>query len=350
MMRTDNFQSNMLEHMHYILRPLTCALASAVFWPLAFFAAPLAAAEDRVSPPAAIERYQPIFEWCRGADRESLAIRAYRKGGVDYRLTVDPHTLRTRIEEASALQCDADPGKAEALLSGTPYRRALDVEEESKHLLQDAGLVRSLTPVRGYFLTVDLCPSSKKGFNKELFETLEHASQVHGTAALPVALSVSGGWIKRHREAFAWLRNESVAGRLQITWANHTMSHPYDSHLDLAHNFMREPGIDPLAEILGLEKLLLEQGITPSVFFRFPGLVSSPALIEFIERLHLIAIGSDAWLAKGQRPKPGSAILIHGNLNEPAGVKLMLEWVASKEKDSIYFLPLESIAGTSRDR
>lgn len=108
--------------------------------------------------------------------------------------------------------------------------------------MRDDGLVRSLRPVRGYFLTVDLCPLSKKGFNQELFETLEHASQVHGTAALPVALSVSGGWIKRHREAFAWLRNES------------------------------------------------------------------------------------------------------------AGVKLMLEWVASKEKDSIYFLPLESIAGTSSDR
>ncbi|MCS5638724.1 MAG: polysaccharide deacetylase, partial [Myxococcota bacterium] len=234
--------------------------------------------------------------------------------------------------------------------SGTPYRRALDVEEESKHLLQDAGLVRSLTPVTGYFLTVDLCPSSKKGFNQALFETLEHASQVHGDAALPVALAVSGGWIKRHRKAFAWLRNEAATGRLEVTWVNHTMSHPYDSHLDLAHNFMRKSGIDPLAEILGLETLLLEQGITPSVFFRFPGLVSSPALIETLERLHLVAIGSDAWLAKGQQPRPGSAILIHGNLNEPAGVRLMLEWVASQEKGSIYFLPLAAIAGTSPDR
>ena len=335
--------------MHHIRRPRSYILGSAIFWPLAFLPTPVAA-QDPVSSPAAIERYEPVFELCRGAGRESVAIRAYRQGDVDYRLTVDPHTLRTRLEKASVLQCDADPGNAEALLSGTPYRHALDVARESEHLVQDAGIVRSLTPVGGYFLTVDLCPSSKKGFNQKLFETLEHASQVHGTAALPVALSVSGGWIKRHREAFAWLRNESVAGRLEVTWVNHTMSHPYDSHLDLAHNFMREPGIDPLAEILGLEKLLLEQGITPSVFFRFPGLVSSPALIEFIERLHLIAIGSDAWLAKGQRPKPGSAILIHGNLNEPAGVKLMLEWVASKEKDSIYFLPLESIAGTSRDR
>ncbi|MDE0887537.1 MAG: polysaccharide deacetylase [Myxococcota bacterium] len=308
------------------------------------------AAQDPVSSPAAIERYQPVFEGCRGADRQSVAIRAYRQGDVDYRLTVDPHTLRTRLEKASALECDADPGNVEALLSGTPYRRALDVERESEHLVQDAGIVRSLTPVTGYFLTVDLCPSSKKGFNQKMFETLEHASEVHGTAALPVALAVSGRWMKTHPEAFAWLREEAVAGRLQVTWVNHTLSHPYDSHLDLAHNFMRETGIDPLAEILGLEKLLLGQGITPSVFFRFPGLVSSPELMHIVEGLHLVTVGSDAWLAKGQQPKLGSAILIHGNLNEPAGVKLMLEWVARQKKDSIYFLPLESIAGTGRDR
>jgi len=335
--------------MRHIRRPRSYVLGSAIFWPLAFLPTPVAA-QDPVSSPAAIERYQPVFELCRGADRQSVAIRAYRQGDVDYRLTVDPHTLRTRLEKASVLQCDADPENAEAVLSGTPYRRLLDVERESEHLVQDAGVVRSLTPVRGYFLTVDLCPSSKKGFNQELFETLEHASEVHGTAALPVALAVSGRWMKKHPEAFAWLRDETVAGRLQVTWVNHTLSHPYDSHLDLAHNFMRETGIDPLAEILGLEKLLLGQGITPSVFFRFPGLVSSPELMHIVEGLHLVTVGSDAWLAKGQQPKLGSAILIHGNLNEPAGVKLMLEWVARQKQDSIYFLPLESIAGTGRDR
>jgi len=335
--------------MRYIRLPLAYILGPVVVWLSVFSTTPLAA-EDSDSPTGAVERYQPIFERCQGADRRSVAIRSYRQGGVDYRLIVDPHTLRTRVEQASALECDADPKNAHDLIADTPYRRALDVERENEHLVQDAGIVRSLSPVTGYFLTVDLCPSSKKGFNQALFETLEHASQVHGDAALPVALSVSGGWIRKHREAFAWFRNEAVAGRLEVTWVNHTMSHPYDSHLDLAHNFMRKAGIDPLAEILGLEKLLLEQGLTPSVFFRFPGLVSSPELVQLIESLHLITIGSDAWLAKGQQPRLGSAILIHGNLNEPAGVRLMLEWVANQEEGSIDFLPLEAIAGTSLDQ
>lgn len=304
------------------------------------------AAEEPLAPPAVIDGYAAVLEQCSSGDQERVAIRSYRKGGADYRLTVDPRTLHTHLEPLSGLRCVADRSEADALLAGTAYRRALDAEREHEDLMQNAGLVRSLIPVSGYFLTADLCPSSKKGFNQELFETLEHASQVHGGDALPMALSVSGGWIRHHGESLQWLRKEMEAGRLQITWINHTMTHPYDSHAELSHNFMLETASDPVAEILELEMMLVAQGIAPSVFFRFPGLVSSPQLIEVLESLHLVALGSDAWLAKGQQPKPGSVILIHANLNEQIGVKLMLEWVASQPKDSIRFLPLQAIAGS----
>jgi hypothetical protein len=309
-----------------------------------------AATEEPAASVASIEGYSAVLERCSIGDQERLSIRSYRKGGVEYRLTVDPRTLGTMIEPLEGLRCDADPARVEALLAGTPYRRALDVERANEDLMQDAGLVRSLVPTNGYFLTADLCPSSKPGFNQELFETLEQASQVHGKGALPVALSLSGGWLRRHAEAFDWLNQQVAEGRLQITWTNHTNTHPYDSHLDLAHNFMRESGIDALAEILDLEKMLVAQGIAPSVFFRFPGLVSSPELIEQLERLHLIALGSDAWLAKGQQPKPGSVILIHANLNEQLGVKLMLDWVAQQAPGSITFLPVSALAGTAAAR
>jgi hypothetical protein len=309
----------------------------------------LAFAQDTTSvPAAALQNYAPVFERCHAGSGQRLAIRAYRQGGVEYRLTVDPQTLGTRLEPASTLRCDSNPASAEALLEGTPYRRALDVERSTEGLMQDAGLVHSMVPVTGYFLTADLCPSSKPGFNQALFETLERASQVHHSGPLPVSLSVSGGWIRRHADSFLWLRKEAEAGRLQITWTNHSFTHPYDSHGDIAHNFMRAAGVDPLAEVLELEKMLVAEGIAPSVFFRFPGLVSSPELIEVLERLHLVAVGSDAWLAKGELPKPGSVILIHGNQNEPQGVKMMLEWVARQAPGSINFLPLPSIAGSPR--
>lgn len=288
--------------------------------------------------------YRAVFERCLSAGQERVAIRSFKQDGLEYRVTVDPQTLNTRIESMTNLSCDPTIKKADALLNGTPYQRALDVEKSREDLIQNSGLVRSLFPTNGYFLTADLCPSSKPGFNEELFETLEQAKQVHGKEALPIALSISGGWLRKHGEAFDWLNKQVAEGRLNITWINHTNSHPYNSKLDIDHNFMRESGIDVLAEILDLEKTLVERGIAPSVFFRFPGLVSSPELIEQLERLHLIALGSDAWLAKGQQPKLGSVILIHANLNEQLGVKLMLEWVGRQKPGSVTFLPLSDIA------
>lgn len=294
---------------------------------------------------AEIAQYRPVFEHCHAAARRTLAIRAYSKGGVEYRLTVDPQNLQTRLEPLDALQCSAAPDPAAALLRGSPYWRALNAERLHENAVQDAGLTRALQPVNGYFLTADLCPSSKPGFNEELFEALERARAVHHSASVPLALSISGGWLKKHAEAFGWLRGEEAAGRLRITWVNHTSTHPYSKQLDVSHNFLRQAGIDALAEVLELEQMLVAQDVAPSVFFRFPGLVSSPELIEMLERLHLVAVGSDAWLAKGERPTPGGVILIHANLNEPVGVELLLKWVASQQQGSITFLPLETISG-----
>jgi len=35
----------------------------------------------------------------------------------------------------------------------------------------------------------------------------------------------------------------------------------------------------------------------------------------------LIPVGSNAWLAKGEEPKDGSIILVHGNSNEHSGIE-----------------------------
>ncbi len=52
-------------------------------------------------------------------------------------------------------------------------------------------------------------------------------------------------------------------------------------------------------ELLDVEKKLIEQGVTPSIFFRFPGLVQNEKAIQTLKRLGLITVGSNAWLAKG---------------------------------------------------
>ena len=75
---------------------------------------------------------------------------------------------------------------------------------------------------------------------------------------------------------------------------------------------------------------MLKNGLLPSAFFRFPGLVSDQQLVYKITDLGLIPIGTDAWLAKGQQPQAGSIVLIHGNGNEPVGVDDFIKLLRSK--------------------
>ncbi|MCP6612730.1 hypothetical protein NL511_31210, partial [Klebsiella pneumoniae] len=75
----------------------------------------------------------------------------------------------------------------------------------------------------------------------------------------------------------------------------------------------------------------LSRGQIPSIFFRFPGLISDQPCIENLARHSLIAVGSDAWLALGQSPKSGSIILVHANGNEPQGIHRFFHSLSSIE-------------------
>ena len=95
--------------------------------------------------------------------------------------------------------------------------------------------------------------------------------------------------------------------------------------------------------------LLLDSDLLPSPFFRFPGLVSNQRLIEVLRDLHLIPIGSNAWLAKGERPQPGSVILVHANGNEPEGIRLLHAFLAGQReafrRGDVMLLPLREAFG-----
>jgi hypothetical protein len=97
---------------------------------------------------------------------------------------------------------------------------------------------------------------------------------------------------------------------------------------------MLASGTDINSEVLDTEVALLERNIVPSVFFRFPGLVSDQAVFEKILSFGLIPVGSDAWLAKGQWPKDGSIVLIHANGNEPYGINKFIE-LLKNEKSAV---------------
>ncbi len=271
--------------------------------------------------------YRPVFEECHRAGRApQLAIRRMEIDGTAMLLTVDPAALATRLERERDWSCaDTDDEHQK----DTRYIRAVRSsgappaggKATPSGVIANGGLTRGGTT--GSFITGDLCPS-RRPLDRAYLEKLQ-ATQPN----LPIALAISGLWLIRHAADFEWLRDRERAGALQITWVDHSYHHPYVRGQILADNFLLTAGVDMQAEILDTERLLIAHGETPSVFFRFPGLISNPALMQAVRDDHLIVLGAGAWLAQSPRVKPGDIILVHPNGNEPAGLAIFSTLLAA---------------------
>jgi hypothetical protein len=269
----------------------------------------------------------------RGAPGPALALRGFQRAGRPFYLVVDPRTLKTRVVSAADATVDARPWPMiRAVLADTVYGRALTEAEGHEGPLQDAGLIHIRTPRPGIDLTVDLCPS-RRPLDRELFNALIEALG-REQKPVPVGIAVTGVWMDEHPQDLAWLVSLARRGTLDLTWINHSFHHRSSPSLPLRSNFLLETGTDLTGEVLETERAMLAAGITPSIFFRFPGLVSTPAVFDRIVALGLITLGSDAWLAKNEWPRPGSIVLVHANGNEPLGVHRFLQLLRT-ERDSI---------------
>jgi hypothetical protein len=281
-----------------------------------------------VQPFERVEDYQVVLKSCQRKDAEPesgeppdappvVAIREMIVDREKFLLTVDPKTLVTRLERGACWTCGATD-VLEPELEKSRYMLAVRkfANERSKkplppgaNWLENAGLTHGQGV--GAFVTGDLCPSHLD-LDRTFFRDLELAQ--------PVALSITGFWVDRHRPDFLWLRQEKAAGRLKILWVNHSFSHPFHRNLSNSENFILTPGLNPWDEIFNVERLLIANGETPSVFFRFPGLISNAEWMRYLREASLIPLGADAWLALGQIPKDGGIVLVHPNGNEPAGI------------------------------
>jgi len=289
------------------------------------FAAAAEAQEDcayRAPPPqrlaaaGAVEDYTPILRHCTRAGAASVALRAMKIGGEDLLLLADPAALTTRLERAACWSC-RDIG--DEALADTRMGRAIAQSAEAPGLahrgfLQNAGLAHGAGP--GVYVTGDLCPSHlplDRGFIDRVASQGPHA---------PLALSISGLWLTHHFADYRWLLDRQARGDIDIVWINHSYTHPFRPGTPYERNFLLTPGVDADREILETERLLIANGQTPSLFFRFPGLISDAPLMQAARRRHLISLGADAWLADGRAPTPGGIVLVHPNGNEPYGIRL----------------------------
>lgn len=258
-----------------------------------------------------------------------VSLRKWVFQGRSMYLLVNPQTMNTSV---AALPDNAvrraTPASLQQQFGRTAYVKALAVEKARDSNLQDAGIERADTTERGFSLTIDLCPSTKP-LTRSVFENLIAAFGAE-EKPIPVTITVSGLWMNSHQDDLAYLKSLSARGDLDITWVNHSYHHRFDPKRPLPVNFLLEPNTDIAGEVLLNEQTMLQNGLVPSVFFRFPGLVSDKLVFDRILDFGLLPIGSDAWLAKGQQPKQGSLVLIHANGNEPVGINDFIQLIRQK--------------------
>jgi len=276
-----------------------------------------------------IENYKVYYGVAKDFPRELMVLRSFDNYGKHYLLMVNPQTLQTRIDQSNVYQVQPmTMEQARAFFKNTPYQNALTKAEKQSVMIQDAGIEAGMPKETGISLTADLCPSHRPLDRRIFTDIIAEFKKVE--MPVPIALSITGVWMKQHPEDLEWLKQLQANHESYITWINHSFTHRVSLKAPLKENFLLEPGTDINYEVLETEKAMLKNGMLPSVFFRFPGLVSDQQLVYRITDFGLIPIGTDAWLAKGQQAEPGSIVLIHGNGNEPVGVNDFITLLKSK--------------------
>ncbi|QIL40136.1 polysaccharide deacetylase [Pedobacter sp. HDW13] len=278
-----------------------------------------------------ISKYKVNYALAKGATDQWLAIRSFAAERVKYLLLVNPQTLDTKVDLANNYTTSSLKWpNVLAIFKNSAYVKSIEAAAAKDIQLQNAGIDHAFPNEKGITLTIDLCPSHK-ALDRIIFQSVfDEFKKIEQPA--PLAISVSGKWMLKHEDDLNWLKSLEAQKELDITWVNHSYNHEVNK-LPLAENFLLAAGTNLDVEVLENEKLMLKNGLTPSVFFRFPGLVSDKAIVDKIEAYGLIPIGSDAWLAKGQQPNAGSIVLIHGNGNEEIGVKDFIELLKNRQAD-----------------
>jgi hypothetical protein len=276
-----------------------------------------------------ITNYRVYYGWAKNFPQDWMILRQFENRGKGYFMLVNPQTMQTRIDETNIYQVKPMTlAEARAFFKNTAYIKAIDKAEKLSGNIQDAGIENGMPQETGINLTADLCPSHRPLDRRIFTDIFNEFKKVE--RPVPIALSITGIWMLQHPQDLEWLKQLQAEHEIYITWINHSYNHRVSAKLPLKENFLLEPGTDINYEVLETEKAMLKNGLLPSVFFRFPGLVSDQQLVYKITDFGLIPIGTDAWLAKGQQSQAGSIVLIHANGNEPIGVDDFIKLLQSK--------------------
>jgi len=279
-----------------------------------------------------ISNYNPYTGWgfSKKEAKEVIILRKFNRENHIFYFTVSPQSLNTEIVRSDSININPAPWTSiKSRYSSSPYLRAIQQVASNSTSIQDAGFTQFSRSQKGIDLTIDLCPSHRPLDRIVFTDLIKEVAKIE--QPVPLSVSITGRWINMHPGDLNWLDSLVKAGDLSIVWINHTYNHNVAKNVPLTQNFILEPGTDINAEVLNTEIAMMEKKIIPSIFFRFPGLVSDKAVFNKILNLGLIPVGSDAWLAKGQWPTNGSIVLIHANGNEPIGIHDFIELLKKEQ-------------------
>lgn len=266
---------------------------------------------------SAHEQYwlEPIHQWLCQGKRAYLGLRQAHNPelGLAY-WAVDTRTLETKWllhPQACSAPAHADQD---------PYFRLLHYPYVGQRYNVGWTGVQSS---QGYYLTMDLCPSH------HFLDTAQILRFLPKQGALNLGLAVSGDWIVHHSADLLWLRNLEAGKRLKVTWINHSNHHRVSAGRDPM--FLQAPGTDLKEEFLATEERMIQRGMLPSIFVRFPGLEADSNVWRESQNLGLIPLGAGTWVAKSQAFKRGNVLLFHANGNEPHGWKIWEDSAATRK-------------------
>ena len=178
-------------------------------------------------------------------------------------------------------------------------------------------LIHTKNPVRnfsgtGYTLMIELTEKigKKYKFERDLFLFLAAQKQ-----ASHINVIVSNRWILEDKANFRRIDSLIEQKKLNVVWIIKALDY------DKLEN-----------EILNTERLLLEQGQLPSIFFKIDG-GWNESVAKKLQSFSLIPLDANSVLSKGGKIKKGSMVLVKGDGTESKYVKMIMD--ESKKKKSL---------------
>ncbi|MCX7820151.1 MAG: polysaccharide deacetylase family protein [Brevinematales bacterium] len=172
-------------------------------------------------------------------------------------------------------------------------------------------------------LTTDLCPV-EKSLDTNFYIAISELEQKISNK-IPFFIFFSGRWIETHHSELEWIKSRGFS----FIACNHTYNHKI-----IKENFSNSVLKD---EIIKTELIMLNNGIIPSCFFRFPGLKYNKENLSVLYEMNLIPLSVNFWGGQKSFPKK-SILLVHSNGSVPIEVKKFIQFLKGIKNKNIKFV------------